>query len=842
MRPSVVAAQKLSLPGEKRSRSRSRRGLRPQTEPLEARHLLSAMALPMGLRGPDSSVKQSLGPRTHRAKVAIGPVLAINDVTVLYTPSGERTAVLTVTRSGQTFVPVKVRYATQDGTASAGNGQYKQRVGRLDFAAGQTSASIFVTVGDVSSFAQDSADTADFFVNLIRPHDASLSLQDDQGEITVDNTLAADQYRPSIKPINALDQLYSWTQYEGVLGSTAVATVPLQPRAPHPGMPVLAGFDMGPWQYDPYFTEWTEGGTGQSADGNRQASNVYNFSEWQYLDASYYFGGNLLTIPPTVWTNAAHANGVMSLGTIFLSGNGNNFPDALNTPEKLELFAQSAIGIARFFGFDGYLVDNEAFLSSERPTADQTLALLTMLKQDGLNVIWYDAPVSEGFANYFNPEAIPFLQAAGSFQANYDWPNPFASPQLSYQTILDNPNDFPDPLAARDQVFSALYPYAFANGTTLSLWNSTFFSDYNAIIPSQDPNGPPGYYTGLGVYAPDWTIYFGRNGVTDRLPDVMTNQRVDQAFWSGTGQFAVSNGIDPENSLAGTIQYTRTVVTSAPFVTDFNTGEGTFYNFLGSRLASGDWNNLSTQSILPNNRYAYVPTASSTATSTAELQYQDAYIGGSSLQVSADTIKPDTFTRYRLYDTNLPASDLSRVSFTVKAGPDWPRFRFRTVVYTTSGQSGAPEEVHTFLCDQTAAANGWVTLHATIPTTLAGKITGVGFSIRNVSQENAKLDLKIGQMGLFGRSHSQPPKPGLFRFQSGPLLNWAAHFDPTSSYNIYGRLAGKYYLLGTTRGNDYSTEGIILNRDLNGFNGYLVQEVTQAGRFKPVPRFSAADA
>jgi endo-beta-N-acetylglucosaminidase D len=776
-------------------------------------------------------------------------VLSINDVTVLYTPSGGRTAVLTVTRTGPTGPALSVKYATQDGTASShmrpdGPPQYNTKFGRLDFASGQTSGSIFVSVGPVKSFGNDPADTADFSVILLRPHNGSFSIPDVQGKVTVHNTPESDQHRPTIKPIDTLDHLFHWEAYEGPTWSTSKATVPLQSRA-HPGMQVLAEFDMGPWGFDPYFDEWSQGGTGQSADKNRQASNVYNFGEWQYVDAMYYLAKNLLGIPPTVWTNAAHANGVASLGSIFLSYGPPyekklNFPDALDS-HNFQQFVDSAINIAKSFGFDGYIIDNESANgpgSPGLPTAKQSQDLMTMLKAAGLKVIWYDAPISGGFANYLNNEAIPFMNAAGLYQPNYDWMDPDdgpPSPHASYQTILAHPSDFPNALAARDKVFSSLYPYDYTQDS-LGLWkDSAFFQDYTAIIPKSGSGGPPGYYTGLGVYGPDWTIYHGFNDVTVKLRDAMTNQRIDQAFWSGTGQFAVSNHIDATQSLAGTIQHTRTVVTSAPFVTNFNTGQGTFYNFVGKTVANNDWNNLSTQSILPNNRYAYLPApGSSTTNSTAELRYKDAYIGGSSLQVSADAMPAASFTRYRLYDTDLAASTLSRVTFTVKAGPDWQNtFRLRALVYTAGAQAGAPDKLQSFACDPIATANGWVTLQAMIPTTLAGKVTGVGFSVTNASQAPARLDLKVGQMGLFGPSPS-PQKPGLYRFSAGPLLDWSKQYNSTSSYNIYGLLDNTYYVLGTTRGKDYATDGIILNRNLNGFTKYLVQEVTKGGDFTPI--------
>lgn len=81
-----------------------------------------------------------------------------------------------------------------------------------------------------------------------------------------------------------------------------------------------------------------------------------------------------MTIPPTVWTNACHKNGVLSLGTIFLNASESEgkFTDedvrAVLTkkpanPDRKKIYLEEAIqtlsDIAKYFGFDGYLVNLE---------------------------------------------------------------------------------------------------------------------------------------------------------------------------------------------------------------------------------------------------------------------------------------------------------------------------------------------------------------------------------------------------------------------------------------------------------------------------------------------------
>jgi endo-beta-N-acetylglucosaminidase D len=56
-----------------------------------------------------------------------------------------------------------------------------------------------------------------------------------------------------------------------------------------------------------------------AADGSTQGGtidNLYAFDHWQYADDAYYFRHSLVSVPPVVWTNAAHRNGVRMLGVI----------------------------------------------------------------------------------------------------------------------------------------------------------------------------------------------------------------------------------------------------------------------------------------------------------------------------------------------------------------------------------------------------------------------------------------------------------------------------------------------------------------------------------------------
>ncbi len=118
---------------------------------------------------------------TATATVADGtapPSFSISDASVTEPASGSTLATFTITLSKAAEIPVSVAYATQDGTAHAGQ-EYTATAGTLTFAAGETSKTVSVAV------LQDmlANGTSGFALNL---SNASLgSIADSQGAGTI---------------------------------------------------------------------------------------------------------------------------------------------------------------------------------------------------------------------------------------------------------------------------------------------------------------------------------------------------------------------------------------------------------------------------------------------------------------------------------------------------------------------------------------------------------------------------------------------------------------------------------------------------------------------------------
>jgi endo-beta-N-acetylglucosaminidase D len=633
---------------------------------------------------------------------------------------------------------------------------------------------------------------------------------------------------PTIKAIETMSQLRDWGSLKE---GASVARVPLAQRSPVYGKSSWAGFDMGPWQYDTWFDEKSQGGHGQSDDGNRTAANVYNFSFWQYLDIFYYFGHQLLTIPPTVWTNAAHKNGVRSLGTLNLnwSESGEKFTEddvvhflskqPTPPPQPKPIYLEEALtilkDIAGYYGFDGYLFNYEEYNFKVRSGMTD---IMSSLKEAGLTVVWYDAPLSEGYSNRLTEDAYPFFEAAGYFQANYAWgpayPGTNNYPEVSWEVLKQH---LPEngALGARNRVCMMMDCYR-----QTQPYQGSFFT---ALALVDVPAGqPPGYYTALGSYAPDWVMYHGIDSNTQTLPSRETFHYNDRAFWAGTTKFFLDwpkpgeNPIKPEECIAHYVKE-RSVITSTPFVTWFNGGEGDFYNIRGERKSTGPWNNLSDQSLLPTWRFNFSGGTSDTRIDDTAVDYDDAFTGGSSLRISFKGFKLTNPITVWLCKTEIILTATNILSLTVK-GQGVDLAPILGDYELTNPQVGP-------------VTNGWKQMTYTVPASLAGQ-TMSGIHIR-VKQAPPEGEIRLGELTFLDRAQAVK-KPWTRPFSSADVLDWSDSFEPSSHYRVYGVLNKEKYLIGIVYNSVYVTVSNVFNSDKKGFTSYIVQEVNAAGDFTPV--------
>ena len=138
-----------------------------------------------------------------------------------------------------------------------------------------------------------------------------------------------------------------------------------------------------------------------------------------------------MCIPPPSWTNALHRNGVKALGTFLVEPQSRDISKILQrTGSGIQgwnyTLASQLTRIARFYGFDGWLINIEKtfpIIDWSLPKLEGFLKQLQSSFDDGC-VIWYDSLTRDNRIDYQNAlteRNTVFIKAAGSILTNYAW-------------------------------------------------------------------------------------------------------------------------------------------------------------------------------------------------------------------------------------------------------------------------------------------------------------------------------------------------------------------------------------------------------------------------------------
>ncbi|XP_061702811.1 cytosolic endo-beta-N-acetylglucosaminidase isoform X2 [Syngnathoides biaculeatus] len=229
----------------------------------------------------------------------------------------------------------------------------------------------------------------------------------------------ADTTEPISCSLQTLDELFSWKATEAKPFNVAV--VPLAAREPPLSSVLhrtLVSHDMMGGYLDDRFVQ----GTASEAP--------YAFYHWQYIDIFNYFTHNLVSIPPAVWTNAAHKHGVLVLGTFITEWtDGKATCEAfLQEEERYCEVADKLVQMSCHYGFDGWLINIENSLSEvavkKTPLFLRYLTNKMHEQVPGSMVVWYDSVIETGelkWQNELNLANRVFFDVCDGFFTNYNW-------------------------------------------------------------------------------------------------------------------------------------------------------------------------------------------------------------------------------------------------------------------------------------------------------------------------------------------------------------------------------------------------------------------------------------
>jgi len=497
---------------------------------------------------------------------------------------------------------------------------------------------------------------------------------------------------------------------------------------------------------------------------------VYAFNYWQYVDHLTFWGGSagegLILAPNPGVIDAGHRNGVPVYGTIFLppvvyGGQIQWVWDLVQKDGSTFPVADKLIEMTEYYGFDGWFINQETGGGNAQLAQDMRDFMIYIQENSDLDIQWYDAMTETGGVSWQN-----------ALNENNDWFFQYGS-QIVSQWMFLNFNWTVAKLASSAALAGSLgrSPYELYAGVDVQANGNNTGVNWDWVFPEGSD-----HVTSIGFYCPNWT-YSGSSGVLD--------------FYTRANRFWVGANRDPSNTVTthpwkGLAHYfaARTPVTSFPFISNFNTGQGFMYAVEGETVSELDWHNRSQQDVLPTWRWM----AHGSGTPLyPEMDWEHAYYGGNCLKVTGD-LSPSNQTMLYLYKTDaVIASDdsLHLVWFAENAGDP-------SGMEAAMSFASAPD-VFQYVEVPDAAEAGWNTFKCPLGS-FAGSTMAVAALNFNSSTPISDYTALIGRIGVVRGAVDIPSAPsGVYAEQfyqvndtTGTIrLRWEHSPSEVYTYNVY---------------------------------------------------------
>ncbi len=562
---------------------------------------------------------------------------------------------------------------------------------------------------------------------------------------------------------------------------------------------------------------------------------------WQYTDDMVFWGGSdrdtKTILTPTAHTiDAAHRNGVRIYGKIFYGWNGEPDNAALQRIRDLLVksgntfpVADKLIEAAVYYGFDGWFINQENYQTNAtdaqnmRDFIQYFRAKSAAMGASHLRFVWYDAMAENGsrsFQNAYTASNDGYMKTPGGdlvshgMFLNFWWYN--------------NPSGLPNSRALA--LSQSVSPY--------DLYAGIWTENNRTLGKTPDPNGagnlditwsylfPEGqpHHTSVGIYGGETPFFKGST------PTSVNTQ--EEIFWSGPNgdptNTAATTGLPNWNGFAHYIP-ANSAITTLPFITNFNAGQGTLYNINGETSMTGNWTNLSVQDLLPT--WRWIVTTTGTKSITPSLDYSEAYYGGSSLKVTG-SLAAGVAQEVKLYQTQLTVEADTNLRFIHKstaasaakieiglAFEDAPS----TMVYSTAGL---------------ATGTGWTTTDFPLGAHAGKKIVLVTARFSSASAVSG-YTANIGRLQIGAATASIPAAPSALAVEGQATnpdeatstqlrLKWIPSASPVLLYNLYYRrdlspaADSERVWIGSTANNHFFAQDVRRYRGENG--GYIQVE------------------
>ncbi|MES2459283.1 MAG: glycoside hydrolase [Armatimonadota bacterium] len=532
------------------------------------------------------------------------------------------------------------------------------------------------------------------------------------------------------------------------------------------------------------------GPTSKNPSQGEAVFSTYTATYWQYTDVLVCWGGSsgegLILAPKPTVTDAAHRNGVPVLGTVFFppvvyGGKIEWLRDLVQKRGDSFPVADKLIEVAKYYGFDGWFFNQETDGADARLVGEVQEFLRYLQKKSSLRVMWYDAMNKNGAVGWqgaLNEQNSLFFQDGGLVSNNlfldFRWrPERLVTSRAEALRLSRSPYD----LYAGIDVEGAGY-------NKNVRWESLF--------PEDQPHN-----VSVGFYRPEWTFHSAKDSDDFYIRE--------SRFWVGAnGDPGNTSTDEPWKGIAHYIPE-QSPITTLPFVTNFNTGQGHQFAVNGSVVGHADWNSLSLQDILPTWRWSI---ESGGGKLRPEFDWKESFNGGTSLKVSGVLNAPN---HLKLFSTRLKIGPKTVIRIAYKTGRPMP-------AHLQAGLDFDRDPARFEYLDVGAArGSGWNVV--TLP---LAKYVGQTLSVISLrfASETPLTDyaIHIGQIAVLDAGTTAAPKPPTNlrierQWNAGDRasfrLRWTPASGPVHAYNIYRKEPGGARVhLGSTPNNVYFVRAI----------------------------------
>lgn len=611
--------------------------------------------------------------------------------------------------------------------------------------------------------------------------------------------------------------LLRWTPTSDLFGDLTRARVPLQERAasltatqadtnldPTVQQLTLAGdygnsfFESYPynsefsqylfsyWQYTDYYAAWH----GMPTSG--VSEELYD-PTLSWTEKWFEFG--MLNLPNSGYTNAAHKNGVRSLGCIFFSNNdrGSQTYEEMLVQDADGSYpvAEKLVELANYYGFDGYFINQESAVDASDLTRYQEF--MRTLNDSGLYLQWYDSiDTTTGdvsYQNAFNASNSSFVsdstlgEVSDSIFLNYWWNKSKLTSSSEYASSIG--------LDSRTSVFAGVEAGSYQ-----------FDQPYDLDDNLNDAGQPMNAIATLGAD-------FVQSDMANKTDDASQWNAFDRErlWWTGSS----TGGQDDSADWKGISAYIteRSAITGSVFNTTFNTGHGLEYRENGEVSNSAEWSNINIQDIPVTWQWDITAENGQTAltadydygpdyTKASRFSYQQigAYEGGSSLVLSGD-LAADNYVR--LYSTELSVARKSRLSLTYQKVSASDDSQLRAAITFTDDPTTVVELP---IRNSGAHSDDWTDATVDLSQYADRTIATIGLTVAAGATTIEDYQINLGSLTVTDSASYTPSTPRGFTLESGlagsdeVILSWdLASYDDVAEYAVYnnGSYVGGVY-------------------------------------------------